>query len=89
MGSLCDDDPHPTPGVGTIDVDPFGDWEVEDMGYLYDPRLMVGTTQRVLTLAANFWDAFDHKREVPIIPAAGEVCYGADDAKTWDLAIPV
>ena len=42
VGSPDDDDPHPGPGLRTIYLDPFGDWEVEDLGYLYDRGLVVG-----------------------------------------------
>ena len=89
MGTPDDDDPHPEPGVRTIYLDPFGDWEVEDLVCLYDQGLMVGAAQRMLALVVNFWDALDRKREMPIIPAAREVHYRDGDGQTWDLAIRV
>ena len=89
VGSLDDDDPHPGPGVRTIYLDPFGDGEVEDLGYLYDRGLVVGAAQRVLALVVNFWDALDRKREMPIIPAAREVYYRDAHGQTWDLATRV
>ena len=87
VGTPDDDDPHPGPGVRTIYLDPFSDWEVEDPGYLYDRRLVVGAAQRMLALVINFWDALDRKREMPIIPAAREVHYRDAHGQTWDLAI--
>ena len=42
VGSPDDDDPHPGPGVRTLYLDPSGDYEHEDMQYLYDRGLVVG-----------------------------------------------
>ena len=89
VGSPDDDDPHPAPGVRTIYLDPFGDWEPVDLGYLYDRGLVVGAAQRVLAIVVNYWDALDRKRKMPIIPAAREVYYRDGDGQTWDLAIQV
>ena len=89
MGSPNDDDPHPGPGVRTIYLDPFGDWEPKELGYLYDRGLVVGAAQRVLAIVVNYWDALDRKREKPIISAAREVYYRDGDGQTWDLAIRV
>ena len=44
VGSLDDADPHPGPRVCTIYLDPFGDWEAKDVGYLNDRGLVVGPT---------------------------------------------
>ena len=49
----------------------------------------MGAAQQLLSIVVNFWDALDRKREMPIIPAAGEVYFQDDDGKTWDLAIRV
>ena len=73
VGSPDDGDPHPGPGVRTLYLDPSGDWEPEDLRYLYDRGLVVGAAQRLLATVINFWDALDRKREMPIIPAAREV----------------
>ena len=89
VGTLDDDDPHPEPGVRTIYLDSFGDWEVKDLVYVYDWGLVVGAAQRMLALVVNFWDALDRKCEMPIIPAARQVHYRDDDRQTWDLAIRV
>ena len=89
VGSLDDDDPHPGPGVRTIYLDPFRDWEAEDLGYLYDRGLVVGAAPRLLSIVVNFWDALDRKREMPIIPAAREVYYRDAHRQTWDLATRV
>ena len=89
VGSPGDNNPHPGVGVRTIYLDPFGDSEVEDLGYMYDWGLVVGAAQSVLALVVTFWDAMDHKREMPILPAAREVYYRDGDGQTWDLAIRV
>ena len=89
VGSPDDDDPHPGPVVRTIYLDPFGDWEVEDLGYMYDRGLVVGAAQHLLALVVNFWDALYGKREMPIIPAAREVYYRDAHGQTWDLATRV
>ena len=89
VGSPDDDHPHPRPGVRTVYVDPFGDWEVEDPGYLYDRGLVVGAAQRLLAIIVNFWDALDRKREMPIILAAREVHYRDAWGQTWDLLVRV
>ena len=89
VGSPDDDNPHPGPGVRTLYLDPFGDWEPEDLQYLYDRGLVVGAAQRLLATMINFWDALDRKREMPVIPAAREVYYRDGDGQTWDLAIRV
>ena len=80
---------RPGPGVRTLYLDPFGDWEPEDLRYCYDRGLVVGAAQRVLATVINFWDALDRKREMPIVPAAREVYYRDGDGRTWDLAIRV
>ena len=89
VGSPDDDDPHPGPGVRTLYLDPYRDWEPEDLRYLYDRGLVVGAAQRVLATVVNFWDALDRKREMPIVPAAREAYYRDDDGHTWDLAVRV
>ena len=88
VGSPDDDDPHPGPGVRTIYLDPFGDWEPEDLGYLYDPGLVVWAAQRVLAIVVNYWDALNRKCEMPVIPAVKEVYYRDAHEQTWDLATP-
>ena len=89
VGLADEDDPHPGPRVRAICLDPFGDWEAEDLGYMYTRGLVVGAAQRVLALVVKFWVAPDRKCEMPIIPAAREVYYQDDDGHTWDLAIRV
>ena len=89
VGLPDDNEPHPRPGVRTIYLDPFGDWEPEDLGYLYDRGLVLGAAHRVVAIVVNYWDSLDRKREMPIIPAAKEVDYRDDDGHTWDLAIRV
>ena len=37
-------------------------------------------------LVVNFWDAFDHKREMPIVPATPEVYFRDREGHVWDLA---
>ena len=75
VGSHDDHNPHRGPRVRTIYPHLFGDWEVKDLGYLYDRGLLVGAAQRLLALVVLFLDALDRKREMPIIPAAREVHY--------------
>ena len=77
---------HPAPGVRTIYLDPYDDWDSTDLAHVYDPGLVVGAAQRVLALVINLWDALDRKREMPIIPAA-EVHFS--EGQTWDLAVRV
>ena len=89
VGSPGDDDPHPGLGVRTLYIDPYGEWEPEDVRYLYDRGLVVGAAQRVLATVVNFWDTLDRKREMPIVPAAREVYYRDEDGHTWDLAARV
>ena len=89
VGSPGDDDPHPGAGVRTLYIDPCGEWEPEDVQYLYDRGLVVGAAQRLLATFVNLWDALDRKRERPIIPAAREVYYREGDGHTWDLAVRV
>ena len=89
VGSPGDDDPHPGAGVRTLYIDPYGEWEPEDLRYLYDRGLVVGAAQRVLATVVNFWDALDRKREMPIVPAAREVYYRDEDGHTSDLATRV
>ena len=89
VGSLHDDEPHPGLGVRTIYLDPFGDWEVEDLGFMYKRGLVAGAAQRVPALVVNFWDALDRKREMPIILEAPKVYYQDGDVQTGDMAIPV
>ena len=87
VGSPGDDDPHPGLGMRTLFRDPSGDWEAEDLRYLYDRGLVVGAAQRVLAAVINVWDGLDRKQEMPIVPAAREVYYQDGDGRTWDLAI--
>ena len=58
VGLPDDDDPHPGPSVRTVYLDPFGDWEPEGLGYLYDRGLVVGAAQGVLAMVVNFWDVY-------------------------------
>ena len=81
VGSPGDDDPHPGPGVRTLYLDPYGDWEPEDLRYLCDRGLVLGAAQRVLATVVNFWDALDRKQEMPIVRDG--------DGRTWDLAVRV
>ena len=82
VGTPGGDDPHSEFGVSTIYFHPIGDWEVADHVYLYDRSLLVGAAKRMLALVVTFWDAFDGKCEMPIIPATREVHYRDDHGQT-------
>ena len=76
-------------GVRTLYIDPYGEWEPEDLRYLYDRGLAAGAAQRVLATVVNFWNALDGERQMPTVPAAREAYYRDEHGHRWDLATRV